>query len=85
MATNQAGTLLYTAAFNNLINGFSIGPTGALTSVPGSPFDNGFPGDTGLVSLTVFPGRNCCPAPVINGASVTPRDAVACPTTKWWM
>lgn len=73
MATNQAGTLLYTAAFNNLINGFSIGPTGALTSVPGSPFDNGFPSGTGLLSLAVFPGKNCCPAPVINDASATPE------------
>jgi hypothetical protein len=61
MGTNQAGTLLYTAALNNLINGFSIGATGALTSVPGSPFSNGFPGDSGLLSLAVFPAKNCCP------------------------
>jgi hypothetical protein len=73
IATNQAGTLLYTADFNNLINGFSIGATGALTGVPGSPFSNGFPGDTGLLSLAVFPAKNCCPAPVINGASATPE------------
>jgi 6-phosphogluconolactonase (cycloisomerase 2 family) len=73
MATNQAGTLLYTAALNNLINGFSIGATGALTSVTGSPFSNGFPGDTGLLSLAVFPAKNCCPAPVISGASATPQ------------
>ena len=72
MATNQAGTLLYTAAFNNQVNGFSIGPTGALTSVLGSPFSNGFPADTGLLSLAVFPAKNCCPAPVINGAKATP-------------
>ena len=71
MATNQAGTLLYTAAFNNLINGFSIGATGALTSVTGSPFSNGFPGETGLLSLAVFPARNCCPAPVISETSAT--------------
>ena len=73
MATNQAGTLLYTAAFNNLINGFSIGATGALTSVPGSPFSNGFSGDSGLLSLAVFPAKNCCPAPIINDAAPTPK------------
>ena len=73
LATNQTGTLLYTAASNNVINGFSIGPTGALTSVPGSPISNGFPGDSGLLSLAVFPPKNCCPAPVINGAAVTPE------------
>jgi hypothetical protein len=73
IATNQAGTLLYSAAFNNLINGFSIGPTGALTSVTGSPFSNGFPADSGLLSLAVFPGKNCCPAPVISDASATPN------------
>jgi len=73
MATNQAGTLLYTAALNNLINGFSIGATGALTPVTGSPFSNGFPGNTGLLSLAVFPAKNCCPAPVISGASATPE------------
>jgi WD40 repeat protein len=73
IATNQAGTLLYSAAFNNVINGFSIGPAGALTSVPGSPFSNGFPADSGLLSLAVFPGKNCCPAPVISDASATPN------------
>jgi DNA-binding beta-propeller fold protein YncE len=44
MATNQAGTFLYVAAFltvNNAINGFSIAPSGALTSLPGSPFSTG--------------------------------------------
>ncbi|HWP54993.1 MAG TPA: hypothetical protein VN476_12735, partial [Pyrinomonadaceae bacterium] len=59
---------------NNLINGFSIGATGALTSVTGSPFSNGFPGDSGLLSLTVFPARNCCPAPIINRALATPES-----------
>jgi len=72
MATNQAGTLLYAAAINNLISGFSIGASGALTSVPGSPFSNGFPGGFGLLSLTVFPAKNCCPAAVISGVSATP-------------
>lgn len=72
MATNQAGTLLYTADINNLISGFSIAANGALTSVAGSPFSNGFPGGFGLLSLTVFPAKNCCPAPVISGASATP-------------
>ena len=73
MVTNQAGTLLYTADFNNLISGFSIAPNGALTSVPGSPFSNGFPGASGLLSLTVFPAKNCCPAPAIGRVSATPR------------
>lgn len=72
MATNQAGTLLYSADLNNVIGGFSIAPTGALTSVPGSPFSNGFPGQFGLLSLTVFPAKNCCPAPVIGDNSSTP-------------
>lgn len=72
MATNQAGTLLYSADVNNLISGFSIAANGTLASVPGSPFSNGFPGQFGLLSLTVFPAKNCCPAPVISGASATP-------------
>jgi hypothetical protein len=72
MATDQAGTFLYTADFNNEINGLSIAANGALTSVPGSPFSNGFPG-IGLLSLTVFPPKSCCPAPVIAGASATPN------------
>jgi len=73
MATNQTGTLLYTAAFNNMIYGFSVGSTGALTPVTGSPFSNGFPGENGLLSLAVFPPKNCCPAPVINNASASPE------------
>jgi len=73
IATNQTGTLLYTAAFNNLIYGFSVGPTGALTSVTGSPFSNGFPGEFALLSLAVFPAKNCCPAPVINNVSASPE------------
>ncbi len=81
MATNQAGTFLYTAAVNNEINGFSIAPSGALTSVPGSPFSNGFSG-FGLLSLAVFPGKNCCPAPVISGASATP-DVLSPPNHKF--
>jgi hypothetical protein len=73
IATNASGTVLYAAALNNVINGFSIGPSGVLTSVAGSPFSNGFPGDMGLRSLAVFPAKNCCPAPVINGASAKPE------------
>jgi hypothetical protein len=72
MATDQAGTFLYTADGNNEINGFSIAPSGALTSVPGSPFSTGFP-LSGLLSLAVFPPKSCCPAPVITGASATPN------------
>jgi 6-phosphogluconolactonase (cycloisomerase 2 family) len=72
MATNRAGTLLYSADFNNVINGFSIAANGTLTSVPGSPFSNGFPGGFGLVSLTVFPAKNCCAEPVIADNFATP-------------
>jgi 6-phosphogluconolactonase (cycloisomerase 2 family) len=74
MATNQAGTFLYTAGDNSLgfraISGFSIAPSGALTSVPGSPFSTGFLGS--LYALAVFPPKSCCLAPVITGASATP-------------
>ena len=73
MATNQAGTLLYSADFNNLISGFSIAANGTLTAVPGSPFSNGFPGAFGLLSLTVFPAKNCCPAPVIGDDFAAPN------------
>jgi Uncharacterized conserved protein len=71
VATNRAGTLLYSADLNNLISGFSIAANGALTPVPGSPFSNGFAG-FGLLSLTVFPPKNCCPAPVIGDEFATP-------------
>jgi len=71
VATNQAGTLLYSADFNNLISGFSIAANGALTPVPGSPFSNGFAG-FGLLSLAVFPPKNCCPAPDIGNELATP-------------
>jgi 6-phosphogluconolactonase (cycloisomerase 2 family) len=76
MATNRAGTLLYSAALNNVVSGFSIAANGALTSVPGSPFSNGFPGGFGLLSLTVFPAKNCCPEPVI-------ADTIATPALLW--
>jgi 6-phosphogluconolactonase len=82
MATNQAGTLLYAADLNNLISGFSVAANGALTPVPGSPFSNGFPGGFGLLSLTVFPAKNCCPAPVITAASATP-DILRPPNHKF--
>lgn len=72
MATNRAGTLLYSADFNNMISGFDVAGSGALTSVPGSPFSNGFP-FFGLLSLTVFPGKNCCSEPVIEDVSATPE------------
>jgi 6-phosphogluconolactonase (cycloisomerase 2 family) len=74
MATNQAGTFLYAAEATSLISGFSIAPSGALTSVPGSPFSTGTVGS--LIqpqSLTVFPPKSCCLAPVITGASATPN------------
>jgi len=72
MATNPTGTLLYTADFNNLISGFSIAGNGTLVPVAGSPFSNGFPGAFGLLSLTMFPAKNCCPAPTIGPVSATP-------------
>ena len=71
MAADRAGTFLYVADFNNEINGFSIAPSGTLSSVPGSPFSNGFPG-LGLLSLAVFPAKSCCRAPVISAASASP-------------
>jgi hypothetical protein len=71
MATNEAGTLLYAADFDNLISGFTVGARGDLTPVDGSPFSNGFPGEAGLISLAVFPAKNCCSAPVISGASAS--------------
>jgi hypothetical protein len=82
MATNQSGTLLYSADFNNLISGFSIAANGTLTAVPGSPFSNGFPGAFGLLSLTVFPAKNCCPAPVIGDDFATP-DVLFAPDHKF--
>ena len=82
MATNQAGTLLYAADLNNVISGFSIATTGALTAVPGSPFSNGFPGAFGLLSLTVFPAKNCCPTPVIADTLATP-DVLFAPNHKF--
>jgi Lactonase, 7-bladed beta-propeller len=72
MATNRAGTFLYTAGVNNEIVGYSIAPSGVLTPIPGSPFSNGFPGH-GLASLAVFPPKSCCPAPVITGPAATPN------------
>ena len=54
-ATNQQGTFLYVANLDNLISGFSVEATGVLAPVPGSPFNNGFPGGFGLISLTTFP------------------------------
>jgi sugar lactone lactonase YvrE len=72
MATNQAGTFLYTAAQDGRITGFSISPSGALASVPGSPFSNGSPLAFRSHSLVVFPPKSCCPAPVITGVSASP-------------
>jgi hypothetical protein len=67
MATDPAGKFLYVADFySNKIIGFSIAANGALTSsVPGSPFSNGFPvtgpfpSPPGLLSLAVFPAKTC--------------------------
>jgi 6-phosphogluconolactonase len=57
MATNRAGTFIYTANFNAVVTGFGIAENGALTSVPGSPFATG--GTAGLQSLAVFPPKTC--------------------------
>lgn len=59
MATNQAGTYLYAANFNNKVTGFSIAGNGALAPVPGSPFATGVAGQQGLLSLAVFPPKSC--------------------------
>ena len=70
MATNQAGTFLYVASGNSSVYGYSVAANGALTAVPGSPFSTGAGGF--LESLTVFPPKSCCPAPIISGVSATP-------------
>jgi hypothetical protein len=82
MATNQAGTLLYVANFNNTVGVFSIASNGALTPIPGSPFPTGVSGR--LQSLAAFPAADCCTitcppnitvaasqCPVTNGEVVT--------------
>jgi 6-phosphogluconolactonase (cycloisomerase 2 family) len=76
MATNEAGTFLYVACreeatpVNSAVYGYSIAANGALTAVLGSPFSTGAGGF--LNSLTVFPPKSCCPAPMISGVSATP-------------
>ncbi|MCH8293437.1 hypothetical protein IH992_20340 [Candidatus Poribacteria bacterium] len=57
LATNKAGTLLYTANFPNLVGVFSIALNGALTPAPGSPFSTGQ--GSGLLSLAAFPPKAC--------------------------
>lgn len=57
---------------SNNVSAFNVAANGALTSsVPGSPFSNGFPGGFGLLSIAVFPPRSCCSAPVITDVSAT--------------
>src|SRR5262249_33128641 len=82
LATDRAGAFLYSADVNNVISGFSIAANGALTPVPGSPFSNGFPGGVGLLSLTVFPAKNCCTEPVIADNFATP-DVLWAPNHKF--
>ncbi len=53
MATDQAGTLLYTAKFTNFVSVFTIASDGSLTLAPGSPVNTGQP--PGLLALTAFP------------------------------
>jgi 6-phosphogluconolactonase len=73
MASNAAGTFLYVADVNTQnISAFSIAANGALIPVPGQPFGATIPSGSILSSLTVFPPKNCCPAPVLSGASATP-------------
>lgn len=57
MATSKDGSLLYVASLPNHVSVFSVGSTGALTEVAGSPFSTGRP--SGLLSLTAFPERKC--------------------------
>jgi 6-phosphogluconolactonase (cycloisomerase 2 family) len=73
LATNKDGTLLYATSVNGLIGGFSVGPNGSLAGVPGSPVSNGLAGELGLFALTVYPAKNCCPAPGINGGAAIPE------------
>jgi 6-phosphogluconolactonase (cycloisomerase 2 family) len=73
MATNQAGSFLYVASTNSSVYGYSVAANGALTAVPGSPFSTGaLVSPFSLFSLTVFPPKSCCPAPVISGTSAMP-------------
>ena len=62
MATNQAGTFLYVAEGAPTLPGqvdvFSIGPGGALTPVPGTPFATGQK-NAGTESLTAYPPKQC--------------------------
>jgi len=83
MGTDAAGQWLFTAnGISNSIGSFGIGPTGTLTAAPGSPFTAGIPANAALISLAVFPPKNCCPAPVISGASASP-DSLWPPNHKF--
>jgi 6-phosphogluconolactonase (cycloisomerase 2 family) len=75
MGTNQEGTVLYVAGSANTVGALHIAPNGALINdVPGAPFNTGFGNlSWSLSSLAVFPPKSCCPAPVITGASATPK------------
>jgi 6-phosphogluconolactonase len=70
MATNQAGTFLYLASANSRVYGYSIAANAALSPLPGSPFGTGAGGFP--LSLTVFPPKSCCSAPIIKDVSAAP-------------
>jgi 6-phosphogluconolactonase (cycloisomerase 2 family) len=57
LATNAAGTLLYTANDDASVSVFSITADGALVPAPGSPFSTGL--RFGLASLAAFPPKTC--------------------------
>lgn len=67
LATNQAGTFLYTASSASVVAGFSIAAGGSLTTVPGSPFSIEIGGN--LYALAVFPPKLCPPTATTNATS----------------
>jgi 6-phosphogluconolactonase len=71
MATDQGGAFLYVAGSPNLIHVFSIAANGALSEVPGSPFNTNQSSGQ-LLSLAAFPAKTCAAGPVGGPPPVTP-------------
>jgi 6-phosphogluconolactonase len=78
MATDQSGSFLYVAGSPNLIHVLSIAANGALSEVPGSPFNTNQSSGQ-LLSLAAFPAKSCAAGPV--GPPVTPPPVTPGPTT----
>ena len=75
VATDIEGKWLFVGDhLDNKISVFNINSTTPwLTPVPGSPFPNSV-SDALLTSLTVYPPKDCCPAPVISNVSASPTS-----------